>query len=128
MIKYFSVHYTDLSRCLQTDQLFTRSGDTHSFERRLGYIIVLMKQVTLEVITSPGCAPCHDFLEYWKGAAPEWQHVIFTEYSLATPEGLALAGKHRIFAVPGVIVNGVLFASGVIDTGSLAATINDLSV
>ena len=89
--------------------------------------MVGMKQVTLEVLTSPGCAPCHDFLDYWKTIAGEWTNVSMEECSLSTSEGMTLAAKHRVFAVPAGILNGTLFASGAIDTRSFVASLSDLS-
>lgn len=89
--------------------------------------MVVMKQITLEVLTSPGCVPCHEFLEYWKTVAGGWPNVSMEEHSLATPEGMTLAGKHRVFAVPAVILSGTLFASGVVDTGVFVATLKKLS-
>ncbi len=35
-----------------------------------------------------------------------------TEISIITPEGQELVGKHQIFASPGIILNGEVFATG----------------
>lgn len=34
------------------------------------------------------------------------------EISLMSPEGQALVAKHQIFASPGILLNGELFATG----------------
>ena len=71
-----------------------------------------MQNITLLVLTSPGCTHCHEFLEYWKTVALKWPNVTLKEISLITPEGQELVQKHQIFASPGILLNGELFATG----------------
>jgi len=91
------------------------------------YNKIYMKPITLEVLTSPGCTHCHAFLEYWKGASAEWPNVTLKEISLVTPEGTAMAGKYEIFASPGIVLNGELFATGGFDPKKLEEKLKLLS-
>jgi glutaredoxin len=86
-----------------------------------------MKPVLLEVLTSPGCTHCHDFLEFWKTAAPSWSNVTLKETSIVTPEGQALVGKHQIFASPGILLNGELFATGGVNKDKFVEKLKSLS-
>lgn len=72
----------------------------------------MMKNITLEVLTAPGCTHCHEFLEFWKTIAGEWPNVTQKELSIITPEGQELVGKYQIFASPGIILNDEVFATG----------------
>lgn len=74
-----------------------------------------MKSVVLEVLTSPGCVHCHAFLEFWKTVQKDWPNVAMKETGITTPEGQEIAGRHMIFASPGIIINGELWASGGFD-------------
>lgn len=71
-----------------------------------------MKNITLEVLTAPGCTHCHEFLEYWKTISAEWSNVTMKELSIITPEGQEMVGKYQIFASPGIILNNEVFATG----------------
>ena len=74
-----------------------------------------MNQVRVDVVTSPGCAHCQRFMEFWETEKTKWPDVIVRDISVTTPEGQALAGKHMIFASPGIIINGELWATGGFD-------------
>jgi glutaredoxin len=71
-----------------------------------------MKNVTLQVLTAPGCTHCHEFLEFWKGEAVNWPNVTMNELSILTPEGQEAVSTYQIFASPGIIINEELFATG----------------
>lgn len=71
-----------------------------------------MKPVVLETVSSPGCTHCAAFEEFWHGIEKDWPNVTYKNISITTPEGQALAGKHMIFASPGIIINGELHATG----------------
>ena len=86
-----------------------------------------MKAIALEVLTSPGCTHCHEFLEYWKTAAKDWPNVSLKEISLITPEGQELVQKHQIFASPGILLNGELFATGGVNKEKFAEKLKALS-
>ena len=85
------------------------------------------KSVLLEVLTSPGCVHCHAFLEYWKAEGDKWPHVTMKEVSLITPEGQLMAGKYRILASPGIIINGELFDAGNFNKKELVVKLDSLS-
>lgn len=87
-----------------------------------------MKNITLEVLTAPGCVHCHEFLEYWTTIAGEWTNVSMKELPLLTPEGQALVEKHQIFASPGIILNGELFATGGVNKEKFLEKLKALSV
>lgn len=86
-----------------------------------------MKNITLQVLTAPGCTHCHEFLEFWKGEAVNWPNVSMQELSLITPEGQELVGKYQIFASPGIILNDELFATGGFSKDKFLAKLKDLS-
>ena len=86
-----------------------------------------MKPVLLEVLTSPGCTHCHEFLEYWKTISASWQNTTMKEYSIITPEGQALVSKYQIFASPGIILNGELFATGGLNKEKFTEKLKSLS-
>ena len=86
-----------------------------------------MKNITLEVLTSPGCTHCHEFLEYWKTVAPAWTNVTLRELSLITPEGQEMVTKYQIFASPGIILNNELFATGGVNKEKFLEKLKELS-
>ncbi len=86
-----------------------------------------MKNIALDVLTSPGCTHCHEFLEYWKTAAANWPNVTLKEISLITPEGQELVQKHQIFASPGILLNGELFATGGVNKEKFTEKLKALS-
>jgi glutaredoxin len=71
-----------------------------------------MEQVHLQELSSPGCTHCAAFREFWHSIEKDWPNVKFEDVSILTPEGQELAGKHMIFASPGIIINGELFSTG----------------
>ena len=86
-----------------------------------------MKQINLNLLTSPGCKICHSFLGFWQDAVKNWPNVNFKEISVVTPEGQELVQKYMIFASPGIILNGELFASGGFDRDQFLAKLKELS-
>lgn len=86
-----------------------------------------MKNITLEVLTAPGCTHCHEFLEYWKTIAGDWPNVALKEIQLVTPEGQELVQKHQIFTSPGILLNGELFATGGFNKQKLLEKLKKLS-
>jgi len=71
-----------------------------------------MKEVELVEFSAPGCQHCAAFREFWHSVEKDWPQIKFREVSVTTPEGQELAGKHLIFASPGIILNGELFSTG----------------
>lgn len=86
-----------------------------------------MKNITLEVLTAPGCTHCHEFLSYWETAKAEWPNVAMKELSIITPEGQAMVQKYEIFASPGIIMNGEVFATGGFNKDKLVEKLKSLS-
>lgn len=86
-----------------------------------------MRNITLEVLTAPGCVHCREFLDYWKTEARGWSNVTMKEISLLTGEGQELIRRHKIFASPGILLNGELFGTGEINTREFLAKLRTLS-
>lgn len=86
-----------------------------------------MKHITLEVLTAPGCTHCHEFLEFWKVESAQWPNVTMKEISIVTPEGQELVGKHQIFASPGILLNGEVFATGGVNKDKFKEKLKELS-
>ena len=86
-----------------------------------------MNEVTLEELSSPGCHNCAAFKEFWEAEKGNWPNVKFTEVSLVDPAGQELVQKHQIFASPGIILNGELFATGGIDKDAFLEKLKELS-
>lgn len=90
-------------------------------------ILKSMKQVILEELVSPGCQICRRFEEFWHTIEKDWPDVVFKKVDVTTPEGQALAGKYMIFASPGIILNGELWATGGFDRQKFLQRIKELS-
>ncbi len=86
-----------------------------------------MKNITLEVLTAPGCTHCHEFLEFWKGESAKWPNVSMKEVGILEPAGQEMVQKYQIFASPGIILNGELFATGGFNKEKFLSTIETLS-
>lgn len=86
-----------------------------------------MKPVTIEVLTSPGCVHCHAFLEFWKSTQQDWPNVKVEEVSVTTPKGQEMAGKYMIFASPGIVINGELWATGGFQQTAFLKKLNEVS-
>lgn len=79
------------------------------------------------MISSPGCGHCRAFRVFWEGAAKDWPNVKFDDVDVTTARGQELAGKHLIFASPGIILNGELFSTGGVNQDKFLAKIKELS-
>lgn len=53
--------------------------------------------------------------------------MSFKEISVTSPEGQDMAGKHMIFASPGIIINGELWASGGFDREKFVKKLEEVS-
>lgn len=87
----------------------------------------VMRNITLEVLTSPGCAHCSEFLAFWNTESASWPNVLFREFSLLTTEGQLLARRHRVLVSPGILVNDELFATGPVDKERFKERLKGLS-
>ncbi len=86
-----------------------------------------MKPITLEELSSPGCHICREFETFWHSIEKEWPNVTYKNISVVTPEGMALAQKFMIFASPGIIINGELWATGGFDRNKFVEKLRELS-
>lgn len=86
-----------------------------------------MKDIILEELSSPGCHNCKAFEEFWHSIEKDWPNVSYKNVSIITPEGQEIAQKHMIFASPGIIINGELWATGGFDKEKFITRITELS-
>ncbi|MBI3627886.1 MAG: hypothetical protein HY220_04075 [Candidatus Sungbacteria bacterium] len=86
-----------------------------------------MQHIALEELSSPGCSHCQAFEAFWHSIEKDWPAVTYKNTSVITPEGQALAQKHMIFASPGILLNGELWATGGFDKTKFLARLKELS-
>lgn len=86
-----------------------------------------MKEIVLEELSSPGCHNCAAFREFWENEKVNWPQVTFKEFSITDPEGQEMVSKYQIFASPGIVINGELFATGGIDKKAFLEKLTELS-
>ena len=86
-----------------------------------------MGPVLLEELVSPGCHICKEFEEFWHSIEKNWPDVTYKKVDVTTPEGQEMAQKYMIFASPGIILNGELFASGGFDRDKFINKLKELS-
>ena len=85
------------------------------------------KPISLEILTSPGCQICRVFEEFWHTIEKDWPNVVFKKIDVVTPEGQQMAQKFMIFASPGIILNGELWATGGFDKEKFVDKLKELS-
>jgi glutaredoxin len=86
-----------------------------------------MKNILLEEVSSPGCHNCEAFKAFWEEEQKNWPNVTFAEHGIMTPEGQELIQKHQIFASPGIILNGELYATGGVNKDDFLGKLKTLS-
>ncbi len=86
-----------------------------------------MKQVILEELVSPGCHICREFEEFWHSVEKGWPDVSYNKVDVTTPEGQKMAQKYMIFASPGIVLNGELWATGGFDREKFIKKLKELS-
>ena len=86
-----------------------------------------MKNILLEELSSPGCHNCAAFKSVWEEIKADWPNVTFKELSIVDTEGQEMVQKYQIFASPGIILNGELFATGGIDKDAFINKLKELS-
>lgn len=74
-----------------------------------------MRPVLLEELVSPGCHICKQFEVFWHSIEKDWPNVNYKKVDILMPEGQAMAQKYMIFASPGIMLNGELWATGGFD-------------
>ncbi len=86
-----------------------------------------MKSVSLTELSAPGCKICHAFEEFWHSIEKDWPNVTYKNVSVITPEGQEMVQKYMIFASPGIILNGELFATGGFNKDKFVEKLKELS-
>lgn len=86
-----------------------------------------MKPIELVELTSPGCQICRAFEEFWHSIEKDWPNVAYKKVDVTTPEGQGLAQKYMIFASPGIILNGEVWATGGFNRESFIKKLSELS-
>lgn len=86
-----------------------------------------MKPVMLEELSSPGCQICRAFEEFWHSIEKDWPNVTYRKIDVVTPAGQEMAGKYMIFASPGIILNGDLWATGGFNKDKFVEKLKELS-
>lgn len=87
-----------------------------------------MKQVVLEEVFAPGCHTCKELEAFWLTIKSDFPNVQFDRVDVTTDRGQELAQKYMIFASPGIIVNGELFATGGFDKETLVEKLKAASI
>lgn len=85
------------------------------------------REIVLEELSSPGCQICKAFEEFWHSIEKDWPNVTYKNVDVTTPEGQEMAGKYMIFASPGIILNGELWATGGFDKEKFMEKLKELS-
>ncbi|TSC75758.1 MAG: Uncharacterized protein G01um101430_252 [Parcubacteria group bacterium Gr01-1014_30] len=86
-----------------------------------------MKEIELIEVSSPGCHICKMFEEFWHSIEKDWPSVKYKNVSVLTPEGQELIKEHMIFASPGIIINGELWATGGFDRNDFVEKLKKVS-
>ena len=89
--------------------------------------IAMPQKITLEELSSPGCHHCAEFEKFWHSIEKDWPNVLYKKIDVTSPEGQEMLGKYMIFASPGIIINGELFATGGFDKDKLVKKLTDSS-
>ena len=89
--------------------------------------MIRMKPIMLEELSAPGCKICKAFEEFWHSIEKDWPNVTYKNISVTTPEGQATVQKYMIFASPGVVLNGELWATGGFDKNKFLLKLKELS-
>lgn len=93
-----------------------------------GYVIIIkVKPVILEELTSPGCQICRAFEEFWHSIEKEWPNVTYKKVDVTTEEGQEIAQKYMIFSSPGIILNDTLWATGGFDKIKFVEKLKEIS-
>ena len=87
----------------------------------------IMKAITLEELSSPGCHICKQFEEFWHSIEKDWPNVHYRNVDVTTLEGQEIAGKYMIMASPGIILNGELWATGGYNKNKFLEKLKELS-
>ncbi|MEK7531813.1 MAG: thioredoxin family protein [Patescibacteria group bacterium] len=86
-----------------------------------------MKEVSLQVLSSPGCTHCAAFEDFWHSIEKDWPNVKHEGISILDTKGQELAQKHMIFSSPGIFLNEELIFTGGHDKEKFLAKLKELS-
>jgi len=78
----------------------------------------------ITVVTAPGCHFCEDAQDALVDLAAHDPSVEVRQVEAATPEGMALIGKHRPAMNPLVLVDGRYFSAGRLPRRKLAGLLS----
>lgn len=87
-----------------------------------------MPLIQIEILTSPSCGVCEEFMLFWGQIADDWKDVSLKEVSLLTQEGQTLAREFQVMSAPGIIINQELVASGGFKKSEIIRTLQSLSI
>lgn len=90
-------------------------------------MMINMKSIVLEEVVSPGCHICREFEQFWRSIENEWPNVTYKKIDVTTPEGQNMVQKYMIFASPGIVLNGVLWATGGFNRDTFVQKLKELS-
>jgi thiol-disulfide isomerase/thioredoxin len=65
-----------------------------------------LRQIEVLLVSGFGCKPCERVKERLQGLQAEFPELRVVEVDIGSEEGTALAVRHRLAALPGVLVNG----------------------
>lgn len=84
-------------------------------------------EVKVTELSTPGCSHCAEAKKFLEEEFKVKYPQVKVEYvSVMDPAGQELVQKHMIFASPGIIINGELFATGGLDKKPFLAKIDEL--
>lgn len=84
------------------------------------------KDISVQFVTSPGCVHCAATRKIFEELKPNYKEMRIEEIDVTTEKGMELASKYSIFASPGIIVNGELFATGGLNKNSFIKKLDSL--
>ena len=84
------------------------------------------KNIIVQFVTSPGCVHCAGARKIFEELKPKYPQMQIEEIDVTTPQGMELVTKYSIFASPGIIVNGELFATGGLNKESFIKKLDSL--
>ena len=90
-------------------------------------VLLGMMDISVEMLTSPGCHNCEVFATFWETEKENWPKVSFKEVNITEPEGQEIAQKYMIMASPGILINGELFSTGGVNQKEFLEKLKELS-
>ncbi len=66
----------------------------------------MAEEIDVQLVSGFGCKPCEKVKERLNGLKPEFPGLRVSEIDIGSAEGTELAVRHRLAALPGVLING----------------------